>query len=280
MTDCQNAFVPVPAWRLNQSLLFTHHALLICAMLPILSLGSLALPTYPLLLLVAFWAGLWLAARQARGLGLEPDHIYNAGLYGFLAGLIGARLWFVGSHWENYAPNLSQAFSLSRSALSVEGGVLVGILAVLIYLQKYKVPLGVFSEAIAPGIALALVIGQVGAFLGGESWGTQSNLPWAVTIAGLPRHPVQLYEAAVSLLILGILLGVRQSPWPGFRFWLLVALYSTGRLILEIFWARPRLIGDGYSVVQLVSLAVILLSLAMMAYFFRRNSTETGSKLP
>jgi phosphatidylglycerol---prolipoprotein diacylglyceryl transferase len=249
-------------------------------MLPILSLGSLALPTYPLLLLIAFWAGLGLAAHQARRLGLDSDHVYNAGLYGFLAGLIGARMGFVLAHWENYASDITQAFSLSRSALSTGEGLIVGVLMILIYLQKNKVPLGVFMEALAPGLALALAIGQLGAFLGGEGLGSPSTVPWAVEIAGTSRHPVQLYEAAVALLILGFLLALKASPWPGFSFWLLIVLYSASQLFLEIFRARPQFIGDGYLMAQIVSLAVVVAGLTIMAYFFNKNSTETGSEIP
>jgi phosphatidylglycerol---prolipoprotein diacylglyceryl transferase len=249
-------------------------------MLPLLSLGSLALATYPLLLLIAFWAGLGLAARRARRLGLDSDHVYNVGLYGFLAGLIGARIGFVLTHWENYASDITQAFSLSRSALSTGGGLIVGVLVILIYLQKNKAPLGAFFEALAPGLTLALAIGQLGAFLGGEGLGAPSTVPWAVEIAGIPRHPLQLYEAAVALLLLGFLLTLKTLPWPGFSFWLLLVLYSGSRLFLEIFRARPQFIGDGYLLAQVVSLAVVIAGLAIMAYFFNKNSTETGSEIP
>jgi prolipoprotein diacylglyceryl transferase len=213
-------------------------------------------------------------------LGIEGDHVYNAGLYGLLAGLIGARLWFVLSHWENYAPNLAQAFSLSRSALSVTEGFIIAGLVVLIYLQRNNVPLGTFLDAAAPGLALAIAIGNVGAFLGGEALGAPSNLPWAVEIAGIARHPVQLYEAIASLIILGILLRVRQRPWPGFHFLLFVVLYSLSRLILEVFRARPYLIGDGYLAVQVVALVAIVVALAVMAYNFRNDLVKTQSGIP
>jgi phosphatidylglycerol:prolipoprotein diacylglycerol transferase len=212
-------------------------------------------------------------------LGVESDHVYNAGLYGFVAGLIGARLSFVFTHWENYAPDLSQAFSLSRSALSISGGLIVGMLTMLIYLQKSKVPLGLFFEALAPGLALAIAISQIGAFLGREGLGAPSTLPWAIPIGGTPRHPLQLYEAAAALLILGILLLLRYRPWPGFQFWLLVILYSLSRFILEIFEARPQFINDGYLKVQIISLATMVAGLTIMAYFFTRNSLETGSEI-
>lgn len=246
-------------------------------MYPTILIGSVALPTYPFLLLVAYWAGMWLAARRASRLKIDGDHVYNAGLYGLLAGIVGARLWFVLSHWENYAPNIMQAFSLSRSALSAGEGLIIAGIVVLIYLQRNNVPLGTFFDALAPGLALALTIGHVGAFLGGQALGVSTSVPWAIEIAGAARHPIQLYEAAVSLLVLGVLFFVQSRPWAGFHFWLLVALYGTGRLILEIFRARPSTVGDGYLAVQIMALAAIVTALAVMAYNFRSNLKETNS---
>jgi phosphatidylglycerol:prolipoprotein diacylglycerol transferase len=237
-------------------------------MLPVLQIGPAAVPTYPLLLLVAFWAGMWVAARRARQLGLESDHVYNAGLYGLLAGVLGARLWFVLSHWENYAGDLSQAFSLSRNALSPSEGLMIAGLAVFIYLQRQRLPLGLFFDALAPGLALALIIGHIGAFLGGEGLGAPSTMPWAIEVADMTRHPVQLYEALAGLVILAVLFwGRRWRPWPGFQFWLVVGLYSLARLLLEIFWDRPYLVG-GYLAGQIVALATLVVTLAVMAYNF------------
>ena len=85
-------------------------------------------------------------------------------------------------------------------------------------------------------------------------------------------------EAVASLLILGILLwGARYRPWAGFHFWLFVALYGISRLALEIFRARPSLIGDGFLVGQLFSLGAVVLALVVMAYRFKSNLTEAGS---
>lgn len=241
-------------------------------MLPILSVGPLAIPTYPLLLLLAFWAGLWLAAYRARQLGLDGDYVYNAGLYGLVAGVIGARLWFVLSHWNNYAGNLSQALSLSRNALApLEGMVLAGLVT-LIYLQRQRVPLGLFLDALAPGLSVALVIGHVGAFLGGEAIGAPTPLPWGVELSGTARHPIQLYEAGVGLVMLMVwYLNRAWRPWPGAHFWLLAALYSLGRLLLEVFRAQPELIGPGFLAVQVAALAALVVSLAVMAYNFTRD---------
>jgi phosphatidylglycerol:prolipoprotein diacylglycerol transferase len=243
-------------------------------MLPTLSIGPVAIPTYPFTVLIAFWAAMSLTARRADQLGLDGDHAYNAGLYGLVAGILGARLWFVLSHWENYASDLSQALSLSRGALSVGEGLIVAGLVFLIYLQRNRVPLGTFFDAAAPALALAIAIVNVGAFLGGINLGAPSTAPWAVDIAGTTRHPAQLYEAAASLLIFGFLFVSKFRPWPGFQFWLLVILYSASRLLLEIFYARPPLIGDSLLAVQVISLIAIVVSLAVMAYHFTREPSD------
>lgn len=246
-------------------------------MYPIILVGPVAVPTYPLLLLVALWAGMWLAARRAQQLGLDGDHVYNAGLYGFLAGIVGARLYFVLSHWENYAGDLTQIFSLSRSALSVGEGFLIAGVVVLIYLLRKQVPLGTFFDAAAPGIALVIIIGNIGAFLGGVALGAVTDVPWAVEMAGVARHPVQLYAAVAGSVILVVLYLVRHyRPWPGFQFWLFVALYGIARLFFEIFQARPYLIGDSYLGIQVMALAAIVVALAVMAYNFTQDSEEAS----
>jgi len=248
-------------------------------MLPTLLIGSVALPTYPFLLLVAFWAGIWLAAKQADRLNIDGDHVYNAGLYGLLAGILGARAWFVLSHWENYASDFTQAFSLSRSALSTGEGLTVAGLVVLIYLQRNNVSLGHFFDAVAPGLALAIAIGNIGAFLGGEALGAPSTLPWAVEIVSATRHPVQLYESTATLLILGVLFFVQTHPWPGFKFWLFVILYGTERLLLEIFRARPAVVGDGFIAVQILALLAIIAALGVMAYNFSTDFKTDSESL-
>jgi phosphatidylglycerol:prolipoprotein diacylglycerol transferase len=133
--------------------------------------------------------------------------------------------------------------------------------------------LGTFFDAAAPGIALAIIIANIGAFFGGVALGAVTNGPWAVEMAGVARHPTQLYDAAAGAVILIILYLIRNyQPWPGFQFWFFVALYGVARLFFEIFRARPYLIGDGYLGIQVIALIAIVVALAVMAYNFTRDS--------
>ena len=247
-------------------------------MMPTILIGPIALPTYPLFLLIAYWVGLWLAAVQAEKMGIDGDHVYNAGLYGLIAGIIGARLWFVLEHWENYIPDPMQALSLSRSALAPAEGAMVAGFVVLIYLQRNKVSLGTFLDAGAYGLTLALAIANIGAFLGGDALGAITTVPWAVEISGTFRHPFQLYEAVACVIILIVLLLIHYRPWPGFTFSLFIILYGFSRLALEIFKARPDIIGNGYLTVQIVALMAIVVSLAVMAHKFNHNTIKSSSE--
>ncbi len=244
-------------------------------MYPILSIGQLALPTYPFVLLIAYWLGLWVAAKRAKQLGLNDDHMFNAGLYALLFGIVGARVWFVLSHWEHYAVDLSQALSLSRGSLSFGEGLIIAGVVVFVYVQQHKISVGIFADAAVSGLAVALVVGHIGAFLGGVALGTPSDVFWAIKIITTARHPVQLYIALVTLGIVAVLYFIRHyHPWSSFHFWLFVLLYGTGRLGLEIFRARPTLIGNGFLANQVLALTVMVIALAVMAYNFNHNALK------
>src|SRR3954471_956113 len=57
----------------------------------------LPIPTFGLLVGIAFFTGKWLAGVEARRLAptLSPDVVSNTCIYGFIAGLLGARLFHI-----------------------------------------------------------------------------------------------------------------------------------------------------------------------------------------
>jgi phosphatidylglycerol:prolipoprotein diacylglycerol transferase len=238
-------------------------------MSPYLSIFGFSLQAYPLLLLLAVWAGLWLGARQARRLGLDGDHIYNMGFYALLAALLGARLAYVLGHWSAYRGALLSALSLTTTAFSWPEGVVIGGLVAIIYWLRYRLPVGITLDAIAPGLTLALSLERLGAFLDGRNFGEPTTLPWGVTMWGEVRHPLQLYEMAALLVILGILWWRQgRRPFDGHAFALFVALYAGSRLFLEAFRADAPLMSGGLRAVQVGALGVML---GAVWYLYRRR---------
>lgn len=231
-------------------------------MLPTIPIGPLRLQTYGLVLLIAFMVGLWLAARQARRQAIDADHVYNAGFYALLAGIVSARLGHAIAYFEVYRVDPLQLLSLSPGAFLPWAGVLGAVVTALVYLRRHRLPLARMADVFAPGLVLALALASLGAFLAGRDLGTLSDLPWAVELFDVRRHPVTLYQAAALLGLLGVLLrvGSKGALQPGQLSLLALFGYAAIRLFLEPLRAEGPVVGDGWRVVQVAALAVVVAS--------------------
>ena len=244
-------------------------------MYPTLSVLGLTVQTYPLALILAAGTGLWLSERAARKLGLDGDAVNSLGFYALLATVLGARLVYVITHWGSYRDALLSVLSLTPTAFSWPGGVAIGCIIGLVYWRSHHLPVGVTLDALAPGVALALALERFGAFLSGNSPGKPTMLPWGSYLWDEVRHPVQLYEMAAMLLILGILWRQRaRQPFAGHSFVLIVALYAGARLFLEAFRAQAPLFAGGVRVIQVAALLALL---GAVSFLYRRRFSLASS---
>lgn len=244
-------------------------------MLPVIQIGPLALQTPRLVILVGFWLALELASRQGIRRGLDQSVIQNAGLYGTLAGIAGARLGYVLQYWSVYRENLPGILSLSPQTLAPPEGLTVGLLVAGVYFQRRGVPFRPLLDAIAPGLAVLVSALALANFFSGEAFGAETSVPWAVELWGARRHPTQLYELATGLAMLGVVLWAgREVPAPGLLFLLFVALYAGARLLLEPFRANSLLILGGLRAAQVAGLAAVLAALGLMRIWSAGWSTS------
>ena len=250
-------------------------------MMPVLRLMGLAVPTYPLSLLLAWWAGLYLSARQAQRLGLPGDPVWDIGLYGLVSGVIGARLGYVFTHWSAYRSRPWQALSLVPGTFAPTAGVVAGLLVAAILIRRRGLPLGLLADALAPGAALALAIASLGAFLGGKAYGMATDVPWAVYQWDERRHPSQLYEMVAALGILAALWRRQTNrPYDGFLAWLFVLLYGLARLFLEAFRGDSWLLPGGVRGAQVLALAAALIALGVMGRAEGAVTEESAEQIP
>ena len=249
-------------------------------MLTHIPIGPAVIPAYPFLTLLGLWAGMWLAAREGERLGIDGDHFYNIGLYGFVAGLLGGRGWYVLTHWESYASAPLQALALTANAISAPAAYLTALGVSLFYIRRYQLSLPRIADAAAFGAALGLVVGGIGAFLGSQTLGTLTALPWGVSIFGQTRHPAHLYLVIAVLLIIAILWPMRRKPhWPGFIFLLFVELYAASRLLLDPFFETHQTIGDGFRTVQVLALLIMVVALTAMMQLDQRLPVDQPAQL-
>ena len=138
------------------------------------------------------------------------------------------------SLWQQSPPAF---FVALFSGQSVVGGLLGGWIGVELGKKYAGITTRTGDDFVVP-ILFGLVVGRLGCFLAGAydgTWGTHSNLPWAVDFGDGPRHPAALYEMLLALLALASYPWWKQSLQAGLglRFRALMVAYLVWRLLID-----------------------------------------------
>ena len=192
----------------------------------LIKIGDFFIPTYGVLVTLAFLAALWVAARLAVRSGLDKEAVLNLGIYCALAGILGAKLLMFLFDFDYYRQNPREilSFSTLQAGGVFQGGLVLALVTAFFYMRKIKLPGLVTADVFAPGIALGHAIGRLGCFAAGCCWGLECHRPWAVTFTNpvtnqlfgtplnVPLHPTQLYEAGAEALIFVVLYRRFRGP--------------------------------------------------------------------
>jgi phosphatidylglycerol:prolipoprotein diacylglycerol transferase len=141
---------------------------------------TLTVKSYGLMLVIGFLAAVHVIRRLSRNITPDPNMITNASLYSLIAGVLGARIFYVLHHFDNFRGDLTSIFAIWEGGLELLGGVLAAILVIILYLRCHKLPVRRYLDILAIGLMLALCFGRVGCFLNGCCFGKPADLPWAV----------------------------------------------------------------------------------------------------
>jgi phosphatidylglycerol:prolipoprotein diacylglycerol transferase len=200
------------------------------------------------------------AAHTFERAGRSRDDGVRAVVWCMVAGLVGAKLWWVAEQAVRGAGGSLAGALFSPGGLTWYGGFLAGTAAALAFARWNGIPLLTVVDASAPAAAFGQALGRVGCFLVGDDYGRATDLPWGVAFPrGLPPtlervHPTQLYEAA-WLLGVGVWLLRRQGRSP-FVLGEYLVLAGLGRLAIETLRTNPAFLGP-LSNAQVVALACV-----------------------
>ena len=136
--------------------------------------------SYGAMMVVGFLAAIYLIKRLSRSITPDAQLIINAALYSLIAGVIGARVFYVVHYFDKFRSNLLSVFAIWQGGLELLGGVLLAIIVIAGYLRYHKLAVRRYLDILAVGLMLALCLGRVGCFLNGCCFGKPTNLPWAV----------------------------------------------------------------------------------------------------
>ncbi len=140
----------------------------------------LTVKSYGLMMVIGFLSAVFLIRRLSRNITPDPQMITNAALYSLIAGVVGARLFYVIHYFENFRTDLLSVFAIWEGGLEVLGGVLLAIAVIVVYMHYHKLAIRKYLDILAIGLMLALAFGRIGCFLNGCCFGRPTNLPWGI----------------------------------------------------------------------------------------------------
>jgi len=177
----------------------------------------------------------------------------------------------------------AEIFELWKGGMSFHGGFLGCVAAVMLFARRNKISilsLGDITTAVGP---IGLFLGRVANFINGELWGrpAEPNLPWAMvfpTGGPIPRHPSQLYEAAlegiVLFTILAVMIRMGALKRPGLILGSFIAIYGIARIIGEFFREPDPQLGflwGGLTMGMLLSIPMIIAGAIIIAAAWRKS---------
>ena len=218
------------------------------------ALGPLVVRWYALAfiggLLLAWRYCIWLAGREPKL--LAPRDADDFLLWATLGVILGGRLGYVVLYQPGYyLDHLPAILQIWAGGMSFHGGFLGAVVAMLLFERKRGLPTFALTDIVAAGAPMGLFLGRITNFINGELWGRVTDVPWAVVFprAGPePRHPSQLYEAALEGLLLALILNVlvlagNARRWPGLASGVFLIGYGLARITVETMREPDRHLG-------------------------------------
>ena len=262
------------------------------------------------MLAIGFFTGIFFAAWRAKKDGENPDHIYNLSIWVVISSLIGARLYYVLIHFNEFETDENLSFmyrifimlknifwpvgsegQIGISGLVLYGGLILATISAVIYLYIHKLNVPRFIDYIAPSLGLGEFFTRIGCFLNGCCFGKPTDSMFGLVFPGhsaagmyypgMHIHPAQLYNAFAGLFIFIALIYLeRYKKFYGFTSLLYFIFYSMGRFIIDYSrYYESHITFFRLSHNQIVSLFIIVISTSLLIYFMTKTSLNNKNSI-
>lgn len=249
---------------------------------------------YGLLIMSGFLLAMNLSRRQAQREGEDPDRVADLAFLALLAGLIGARIVFILTKFDEYVRHPLEIVMFWKGGLVFYGGFIGAAVYIAYYCRKHRIDFFKTADILIPYLAMAHAFGRLGCVAAGCCFGKPTDLPWGIVFPTgsmahaqhqlegrvsaheppVPVHPTQLYEAGAELLLFAFLLWFRtRKRFHGqlFLFWL--GAYSVVRSIIEVY-RGDKVRGEdlyGLSTSQWISVGIAIVAVTIFTILRKRR---------
>ncbi len=260
-------------------------------------IGPLEIHTYGVMQAIAFFTVIFISVRKAKKMGIDPNIIFDLAIWVLVSVVIGARIWYVAEHFNEYSQNLIDILKIWEGGLVFYGGFIAAILGGFLFLRLKKLSFTKIGDTIAPSLPIGVAIGRIGCFLNGCCYGKVSekfgipfpsrefppayadqlreNLIKPGATESLPVIPTQLYAVLDNLIIFAILivLSRRRKPFQGFLIWVFFGLYGIQRFIIDFFrhYEGAAKVFKVLSLSQITSICIVIASIFALVILHREH---------
>ncbi len=211
-----------------------------------IAIGPLAIRWYALAFIFGLLAGWWYIGQFLR----QPPYIITRPqlsdffTWAIIGVIVGGRLGYTSFYQTSYYfDNPIEIFFIWQGGMSFHGGLIGVAIAIIWFTQRRNIPMFALADLVACAAPISLFLGRLANFINGELYGRATDVSWGVVFPGggdLPRHPSQLYEAALEGVILFIVMFVlirftKARTRPGLLIGIFLTGYGLARIFVEFF---------------------------------------------
>lgn len=221
--------------------------------------------SYPTMLYLGLVCGIFVAAWVAALSGLDPNRFVLASMVLSPLTLIGARLFFVASHWDRFRNDRARIWRRSEGGMALYGGLLAMVPVSIPLLYVMGLPFAKFWDAATFAMLVGMIFTRFGCLLNGCCSGRPSASWFALNLSdhrGIRRRrvPTQVLEAAYAMVLLAAAFALRgHQPFAGAIFCSALLTYGIGRYFLQKL-RDDRTVSDT-GIIRLTSVMVALAGL-------------------
>ena len=223
-----------------------------------ISIFGFSIAYYGIVIVTGMMIAIWIAQREAKRTGQNPEQYLDLAMIGIAAGILGARIYYVIFAWDYYKDDLLSIFNIRQGGLAIYGGIIGACIAVVIYSRKKKQNFSLLMDTASMSIVFGQIMGRWGNFFNREAFGDYTNNLFAMQLPGsavraneitqkmwdhvvtvngveyIQVHPTFLYESLWNVGVLLFLFWFRKrKKFNGEVFLMYLIGYGLGRIWIE-----------------------------------------------
>ena len=250
-----------------------------------LRIGAITIYWYGVMAAIGFLLAIYVQKFTKEHAKMTDDDTSNVIFVAMIAGLVGARIFYVVQFFHLFKDNLWNIIRVDQGGLVFYGGFILAIIALIVYAKIKKIDPVLMFDAITPAMAIGHACGRIGCFLHGCCFGNPASFFGVRYPAGSEAvlkygegtllHPTQLYEAGANFIAFWFFLKLARNCKRGVAMSGYLIYYGVTRFLIELMRGdNPHLWGL-FTPAQLIGLVLIPTGVSLLLYF-KKNAAKNA----